>query len=134
LKLGLRARLFVLSLGVVVVSALLVNMRARPAYETQLLGNLQREVAGRAQLVAALAEAKRPSALDAAALARLAKDLAAEGQGPVELLRADGVALASSEGAPSLLSRVHEPDFVAARAARRGQGSFGFAIDGRMLY
>jgi two-component system phosphate regulon sensor histidine kinase PhoR len=134
LKLGLRARLFVLSLGVVLVAALLVNMQARPAFEAHLMSNLQREVAGRAQLVAALAEAKQPSALDAAALGRLAKALSSEAQGSVELLRADGTAVATSEGALPSLSRVHEPDFVAARATRRGRGAFGFTVEGRTLY
>jgi len=134
LSLGLRARLFALSLGVVLVTGLLVNMRARPAVEAYLMSSLQHEAEGRAQLVAALAEAKQPSALDAAALARLAKVLANEAHASVELLRADGTAVASSEGAVSSLSRAHEPDFVAARAARRGRGSFGFTVEGHTLY
>ena len=134
MKLGLRARLFALAFGVVVVSAVLVNLEARPALEAQLMTNLEREVAGRAQLVAALAEARRPPALDRAALGRLTKELAAEAHVSVELLRADGTAIASSEGAPSLLSRAHEPDFVAARAEPRGQSSPGFLVDGRKLY
>ncbi len=134
MKLGLRARLVVLAFGVVVVAAVLVNLEARPALEAQLMTNLEREVAGRAQLVAALAEARRPPALDKAALERLAKDLAAEAHVSVELLRADGTAIASSEGAPTLLSRAHEPDFVAARAEPRGQGSLGFLVEGRNLY
>ena len=54
MKLGLRARLFVLSLVVVVVSALLVNMQARPAYEASLMRGLERDLAGRTRLVAAL--------------------------------------------------------------------------------
>ena len=89
MKLGLRARLIGLALGVVVVSAVLVNAELRPAFEAHLMSNLEREVAGRAQLVAALAEARRPSALDDAGLGRLAKELALEARGPVELVRAD---------------------------------------------
>jgi two-component system, OmpR family, phosphate regulon sensor histidine kinase PhoR len=134
LKLGLRARLFALALGVVAVSAVLVNVEVRPALEAHLMGNLEREVAGRAQLVAALAEARRPSALDTDALARLARELSVEAHGSVELMRADGVALASSEGAPASLSRAHDDDFVAARAARRGQGRAGFSMEGRTLF
>ena len=99
-----------------------------------MMGNLEREVSGRAQLVAALAEARRPSAIDNEALARLAKDLAGEAHVTVELIRADGVAIASSEGAPPSLSRAHAPDFVAARAAARGQGRSGFLVEGRSLY
>jgi two-component system phosphate regulon sensor histidine kinase PhoR len=134
LKLGLRARLLVLSLGLVLVTALLVNMQARPAFEAFLMGNLQRELAGRAQLVAALAEAQQPSALDAAALSKLAKALANEAHGPVELLRSDGTAVATSEAQLPSLSRGHEPDFVAARAARRGRAASGFTVEGRTLY
>ncbi len=134
MKLALRARLWLLALGVVVFSALLVNAKARPLFEAHLMSNLEREVAGRAQLVAALAEARRPPASDAAALERLAKDLAVEAHGSVELLRADGSAIVSSEGSPPLLSRAHEPDFVAARAAPRGQASPGFLVEGRSLY
>jgi two-component system phosphate regulon sensor histidine kinase PhoR len=134
LKLGLRARLYGLAVGVVVVAAVLVNVELRPALEARLMSNLQREVAGRAQLVAALAEARREPALDQDALSRLAKELALEAHGSVELLRADGTAIASSEGAPPSLSRAHDPDFVAARAARRGQGPAGFLVEGRTLY
>ena len=134
MNLGLRARLFALSLGVVLLTALVVNMRARPAVEAYLMGSLQHEAEGRAQLVAALAEANKPSALDAAALARLAKLLANEAHASVELLRADGTAVASSDGTIPSLSRAHEPDFVAARAARRGRGSLGFTVDGHTLY
>jgi two-component system, OmpR family, phosphate regulon sensor histidine kinase PhoR len=134
LKLGLRARLCVLSLGVVLVAALLVNVRLRPAFEAYLMSNLQRDVSDRAQLVAALAEAKQPPALDAAALSQLAKTLANEAHSSVELLRADGTAVATSEGALPSISRAHEPDFLAARAARRGAGSFGFTVEGSTLY
>ena len=134
MKLGLRARLIGLALGVVVVSAVLVNAELRPAFEAHLMSNLEREVAGRAQLVAALAEARRPSALDAAGLGRLAKELALEARGPVELVRADGTPVAISEGVLPSLTRAHDADFVAAHAAARGHGPPGFLIEGRRVY
>jgi len=134
LKLGLRARLLGLALAVVVVSAVLVNFEVRPLFEAHLMSNLEREVAGRAQLVAALAEAQRPAANDARALQSLAKALAVEAGGTVELLSADGAPVASSEAVLPSLSRAREPDFVAARAARRGQGLPGFLVEGRSLY
>jgi two-component system, OmpR family, phosphate regulon sensor histidine kinase PhoR len=134
LKLGLRARLFVLSLGVVTIAALLVDMQARPAFEASLMTTLERDLAGRTQLVAALAEARKVSALDAGALQALAKDLADEAHGAVELLGADGLAIASSHGKPPTLSRARSPDFVSARATPRGQGSPGFVVEGRTLY
>ncbi|MES1185373.1 MAG: ATP-binding protein [Myxococcales bacterium] len=134
MKLGLRARLFGLALGVVVLAAVLVNVQLRPQLEAHLMSNLEREVAGKAQLVAALAEAQRPSALDREGLQRLAQKLASEAHGSVELLGADGVPLASSERVLPSLSRAHEPDFVAARSARRGQGLPGFLVEGRSLY
>ena len=99
-----------------------------------MMGNLEREVSGRARLVAALAEARRPAATDNEALSRLAKELAREANVTVELVRADGVALASSEGKAPSLTREHAPDFVAARAAARGQGRPGFVVEGRSLY
>jgi two-component system phosphate regulon sensor histidine kinase PhoR len=134
LKLGLRARLFGLALGVVVLVAVLVDLQVQPLFEAHLMSNLEREVAGKAQLVAALAEAERPSALDAAGLQRLARRLAEEAHASVELLGADGVPLASSQGVLPSLRRAHDPDFVAARAARRGQGFPGFLVEGRSLY
>jgi two-component system, OmpR family, phosphate regulon sensor histidine kinase PhoR len=134
LKLGLRARLVGLALGVVVVSAVLVNLELRPAFEAHLMRNVERELGGRAQLVAALAEARRPSAVDAAALAGLAQELAAEARGPVEFVRADGTPLAISDGALPSLSRARDADFVAARAAPRGQGPSGFLVEGRKVY
>jgi len=134
LKLGLRARLLVLAFGVVAVTAVLVNVEVRPRFEAHLMSNLEREVAGRARLVAALAEAQQPSALDASALHRLAQSLALDAQGSVELVSAEGVPLASSESVLPSLSRVRDPDFVAARAAPRGQGLPGFLVEGRSLY
>jgi two-component system phosphate regulon sensor histidine kinase PhoR len=126
--------LLLLSLGVVVVTALLVSWQAGPAFEAHLMSNQQRELQGRTQLVAALAEAQHPSALDAPALTRLAQQLAAEAHGPVEILGLDGIPLAVSEGAPSSLSRAHEADVAAARASTREQGQFGFTVEGRTLY
>jgi two-component system phosphate regulon sensor histidine kinase PhoR len=134
LRLGLRARLFVLSLGVVSIAALLVNMQARPAFEASLMTTLERDLAGRTQLVAALAEARKASALDPPALQALTKELASEAHDPVELLGADGEAIASSHGKPATLSRARAPDFIAARTAPRGQGSPGFVVEGRTLY
>jgi two-component system, OmpR family, phosphate regulon sensor histidine kinase PhoR len=134
LKLGLRPRLVGLALAVVVVSAALVNMELRPAFEAHLMSNIERELGGRAQLVAALAEAQKPSAFDAAALARLAKGLAVEARGPVEVVGPDGTPLAISDGALPSLTRAHDADFVAARAASRGQGRPGFLVEGRKVY
>jgi two-component system phosphate regulon sensor histidine kinase PhoR len=130
----LRARLFALSLGVVVLAGLIVNMEARPAFEASLMTSLERDLAGRTQLVAALAEARKASAQDAAGLQALSTELAAEAHGPVELLGADGFALASSQGKAPLLSRAREVDFVAARATKRGHGAPGFLVEGRTLY
>lgn len=134
MKLGLRARLFVLALGVVVAAGLLLNAYARPLFEAHLMRTVQREVAGRAQLVAALAESKQLSPFDRAALRQAARDLSAEAHAAVELLRVDGVPLASSGGPASSLSRAKDPDFVAARAARRAQLTPGFLVEGRSLY
>jgi two-component system, OmpR family, phosphate regulon sensor histidine kinase PhoR len=134
LKLGLRARLFLMSLGVVVVSGVIVGSQARPAFEASLMTNLERDLAGRTQLVAALAEARKASPLDAAGLQALAQELSVEAHGPVELIAADGATMASSLGKPASLSRARDPDFVAARATKRGQGSLGFLVEGRTLY
>jgi len=134
LKLGLRARLIGLALGVVVVSAALADVELRPALEAHLMRNLEREVSGRAQLVAALAEAQKPSTLDTDALTGLAKGLSREARGPVELLRVDGQPIAISDGVLPSLRRANEPDFVAARAAARGRGAPGFVVEGRRVY
>lgn len=134
MKLGLRARLIGLALGVVVVSATFADFELRPAVEAHMMHVVEREVAGRAELVAALAEAQKPSALDLEGLARLTRRLAVEARGPVELLRADGVPLAHSQGAPSSLSRAQDPDFVAARSAPRGAGAPGFLLEGHSLF
>ena len=134
MKLGLRARLIGLALGVVVVSAALADVELRPALEAHLMRNLEREVSGRAQLVAALAEAQKPSTLDTDALTGLAKGLSREARGPVELLRVDGQPIAISDGVLPSLRRANEPDFVAARAAARGRGAPGFVVEGRRVY
>ncbi|HEY6079494.1 MAG TPA: ATP-binding protein [Polyangiaceae bacterium] len=134
MKLSLRARLVVLSFGVVVVAAALVDFRARPAFEINQLRSIERELAGRTRLVAALAEAERLSPADAAGLGELARKLSVEAAANVELLLADGTAVASSRGNPPLLSRAREADVVAARQHQRGRGTPGFTIEGRWLY
>jgi two-component system, OmpR family, phosphate regulon sensor histidine kinase PhoR len=134
LKLGLRARLIALAVVVVTVTALLVDLRARPLFEAHLMGSLQRDVAARAELVAALAEAKRPSALDKDLLTQIARALATEAHVTVELVGPDGTPLASSESNVATLSRSHDADFTAARAAKRGRGAPGFLVEGRTLY
>jgi two-component system, OmpR family, phosphate regulon sensor histidine kinase PhoR len=134
LNLGLRVRFVGLALGAVVVSAVLVNVELRPVLEEHLMRNVERELGGRAQLVAALAEARKPTALDSTALERLAKELAAEARGSVELIGPDGSPLAISDGALPSLTRARDPDFTAARAAPRGQGQPAFLVEGRSVY
>ncbi len=134
MKLGLRARLFGLALLVVVVTAALVDWRGRPLFEGHLMSGLQRDLAARAALVAALVESKKLSPQDPAALAPLLRDVASEAGASVELLLADGSVLASSEGAPSRLSRLHDADFSAVRAGKRGQAVPGFVVEGRSLF
>ncbi len=134
MRLGLRVRLLALSIGIVLGAAVIVETQARPAFEAHLMTNLERGLTSRTQLMAALAEAQRPSLLDAPGLARLARELAREAGGSVELLGADGAALASSAGAPAALTRSREPDFVAALAGARGAARAGFVVEGRTLY
>jgi len=134
LKLGLRARLFALALVVVALTALLAQVRARPMFEAHLMSGAQRDIAGRAQLVAALAEAKRLSPFDEAGLARAVAELATEASSWVELLRIDGAVLAGSQGGVPSLGRANEPDFAAVRAGQRGGAPPGFTVEGRTLY
>jgi two-component system phosphate regulon sensor histidine kinase PhoR len=134
LKLGLRARLLALSLGVVLVAAVVVETQARPVFEAHLMTSLERELSYRVELTAALCEARLRASGDDAAASQLAKELSREAHGVVELLRADGQAFASSEGSPTSISRANEPDVVAARGVARGQGSPGFVVEGRRLF
>ena len=104
--------------------------------EAHLMSNLEREVAGRAQLVAALAEARRPSASDAAALERLAKELAVEAHGTVELLRADGSlrSRAPKAALPSAEPRSRAGFRGRAFGSARCKASPAFLVEGRSLY
>jgi two-component system phosphate regulon sensor histidine kinase PhoR len=123
-----------LSFGVVVVAAVLVDLRARPAFEEGQVLRIEQDLASRTRLVAALAEAQRPSPADTGALGELARRLGSDASAHVELLSADGTAVASSRGAPSLLNRSREADVVAARQNERSPGTPGFAVEGRWLY
>ncbi|RYZ07031.1 MAG: PAS domain-containing protein [Myxococcales bacterium] len=134
MRLGLRSRLFGLALAVVAVVALLVSFRGRPLFEAHLMSSAQRDVAARASLVAALAEAKKVSATDSAALSKAAQELAADAGAYVELIGADGSVLAASVGEPSQLSRAHERDVAAVRGGRRGEVTPAFLVEGRTLY
>jgi two-component system phosphate regulon sensor histidine kinase PhoR len=111
-----------------------VNWLGRPVYETNLMANLEAELTARTRMAAALAEARQVLVKDEAALSQLALDLSRESGDKVELLTPEGAAMASSEGRRALLSRAREPDFMAARAAPRGQGHPGFVVEGRTLF
>jgi two-component system phosphate regulon sensor histidine kinase PhoR len=134
LRVGLRARLVALAAAVVVVTALLVQWRGRPLFEAHLMSNAQRDLAGRASLVAALAESRKASPADAATLPLLARELSRESGSSVELLGAEGNVLVSSEGEPSRLSRAKSADVAAARSGKRGAVAPAFLVEGRSLY
>ncbi len=131
MKLGLRAWLFGLSSGVVLVSCLALFAYADPVLERRLMAQARQELRVRARLVALLAEARQPLSADPQpeSLMRLSQALAREVGGPVKLFRADGSLLASSDGRIDSLSYARAPDFLGA-----GTGGGAFLSEGRHLH
>jgi two-component system phosphate regulon sensor histidine kinase PhoR len=134
LKFGLRARLFVISAGVLLVAVVVVNHYAKPELEARLMAEARSNLAVETRLIAAAAEAHRVPQSDAAALEALTKRLGKESGSLVQLLDGDGTILASSDGQTDPLGRANDPAFKAAGPLRSGGGGGEFVVEGRRLF
>ena len=124
LHLGVRAKLFFASMGVIVLAVLAAHTFLSSALDTLLTDRIRDDLFVRAELVARSAEQAKLPMGDAAAWDALADDLGARAGGRVTLIAPDGKVLGDSEvdlaRLPSLENHLQRPEVQAALANGRG--------------
>jgi two-component system phosphate regulon sensor histidine kinase PhoR len=133
LKLGIRAKLFLTSLGVIAVSVVVAYAYASDRLERELTDRVRAELIVRARLVALGAESSYLLWGDHARWTELARDLGARANAEVSLLRRDGTLLGDSrahEVARDLGARAEVRDALSPAFKDRGYAS---VLDGHLL-
>ena len=125
MKLGIRAKLFIISVGVILASGLVAHLYLRAQLEATVAARIRDNLAIRAELVSLRASQSRAALDDIPAWHALAVDLGKGARARVTLIRKDGVVLGDSGVA---LERVYRLENHAAReevrealASGRGQ-------------
>lgn len=139
MKLGIRSKLFLVSLGLIVVSVAIANAYLTRALDTDMTERIRQELLVRVRLI------ERDAATNTAALDdmerwdELADDLGERAQARVTIIRKDGLVLGDSDvDMPTLASldnHGRRPEVIEARA--RGEGSatrFSDTVRRRMMY
>jgi two-component system phosphate regulon sensor histidine kinase PhoR len=136
-KLDIRAKLFVVSLGLIVVSMIAAEVSLRPAIETNLTERIRADLLARLALVehaAGAAHDASPATWD-----ELADTLGARAQARVTFIAADGRVLGDSEvplaGLPSLENHRDRPEVAQALAGRVGSSMrWSATVHDRLMY
>jgi two-component system phosphate regulon sensor histidine kinase PhoR len=137
--LGIRGRLFLLSLGVVILSVTVAGLYLNGALDGFLSGELENQLAVRAQLVARDAAGATLAGGDLAGWDKLADELGAAADARVTLIGRDGTVWGDSELPVVNLSRLenHAGRPEVRDALARGRGTairFSTTLGRRMMY
>jgi two-component system phosphate regulon sensor histidine kinase PhoR len=138
-KVGIRGKLFLASLALIVVSVAAADAYLTRALDSDLSRRVQSDLFVRLGLIARDASAYAAPLDDRTAWDALADDLARRAQGRVSVIRGDGVVLGDSELNAEGLARVENhstrPEVKAAFAAGRGSSMrFSDTVRRRFLY
>ena len=106
MRLGIRTKLFLISLGLIVLSIGVVYAYLRPALDRVLTDRIQADMQVRVALVAQAVAARGLGPDPSEACAQLCVELAHKSQARVTLLTEDGMLLADSEIAPEQIKRL----------------------------
>jgi two-component system phosphate regulon sensor histidine kinase PhoR len=139
LKLGIRSKLFLVSLGLIVFSVAIANAYLTRALDTDMTERIRLELLVRLHLIERDAATSTAALDDMARWDELADDLGRRAQARVTIIREDGIVLGDSDVATSALGSVdnhaRRPEVIQARA--RGEGSatrFSDTVRRRMVY
>ena len=110
MKLGIRAKLFLISLGVIVVSVVVAYAYSSDRLERELTDRVRAELIVRAKLVALGAESSYALWEDHARWHALAHDLGQRSNADVTLLRKDGMVLGESQEHDDPVSFAERPE------------------------
>jgi two-component system phosphate regulon sensor histidine kinase PhoR len=133
LKLGIRAKLFLISLGVIVVSVVVAYGYSSDRLERELTDRVRAELIVRAKLVALGAESSYALWEDHARWHALAHDLGQRSNADVTLLRKDGMVLGQSQEHDDPVSFAERPEVRGALALSGAQPGYASVVDGHML-
>jgi two-component system, OmpR family, phosphate regulon sensor histidine kinase PhoR len=137
--LGIRAKLFLVSLGMIVACAVASYVYLRTALEDALLESVRTDLSVRARLVAREAGELPATMDDFSAWEALAQDLGRRSDARVTLIRLDGVVLGDSdvplEDLPRLENHKERPEVRAALEGRSVESvRLSVTVNRRMLY
>ncbi len=139
LRLGLRARLFLASVGLIAVSLLPAYAYLTIALDRLMIERIREDLAVRAGLIATEAAESRSSLSDIHAWDALADSVGQAAQARVTIIRKDGVVLGDSElsAAEVVKTQNHaeRPEMAAALSGQTGVSSrFSSTLGHRLLY
>ena len=139
MKLGIRSKLFLVSLGLIVVSVAVANAYLTRALDTDMTERIRQELLVRLRLIERDAATSTAALDDMARWDELADDLGHRAQARVTVIRKDGLVLGDSDvDMPDLASvdnHARRPEVIEALA--RGEGSstrFSDTVRRRMVY
>jgi two-component system phosphate regulon sensor histidine kinase PhoR len=139
LKLGIRSKLFLVSLGLIILSVAIANAYLTRALDRDMTERIRQELLVRLHLIERDAAMATAALDDMTSWDELADDLGSRAQARVTIIRKDGVVLGESDVDMPVLglldNHAHRPEIRDALA--RGEGSstrFSDTVRRRMLY
>ncbi len=133
MKLGIRAKLFLTSLGIILVSVVVAYGYSSGRLERELTDRVRAELIVRAKLVALGAESSYVLWEDSARWHALARDLGRRANAEVTLLRKDGKVLGDSREHDDPVSWSDRPEVRGALALSGAEPGYASVVDGHML-
>ena len=133
MKLGIRAKLFLTSLGVIIVSVVVTYAYSSGRLERELTERVRAELIVRAKLVALGAESSYALWEDHARWHDLARDLGQRANAEVTLLRKDGQLLGASREHDGPVSLGERPEVRGALSLAGGPPGYASVVEGHQL-
>ncbi len=133
MKLGIRAKLFLISLGVIIVSVVVAYAYSSDRLERELTDRVRAELIVRARLVALGAQSSYARWEDSPYWHDLARDLGHRANAEVALLRKNGDLLGESSEHDDPVKLSDRPEVRAALNLAEGSPGYSSIIDGHLL-
>lgn len=139
MKLGIRSKLFLVTLALIAVSVVVADAYLNSALDADLTERVRADLFVRLNFVEREASSSDASLDDRASWDRLADDLGRRGEGRVTIVRRDGSVLGDSDLDLAALGRVENhadrPELIAALADRQGSSTrWSDTLKQRMMY
>ena len=139
MKLGIRSKLFLVTLALIAVSVVVADAYLNSALDADLTERVRADLFVRLNFVEREASSSDASLDDRASWERLADDLGRRGEGRVTIVRRDGSVLGDSDLDLAALGRVENhadrPELIAALADRQGSSTrWSDTLKQRLMY